>query len=216
MEVHPPHGAVHSWRDFWIHLGTIAVGLLIAISLEQSVEWVHRMHERHVLQEDLREEALRNREIVATDFKYLDAELRWIDDLTKDIVAIRASHGKLKLPPRPDYGMNGASFRYLYLNPGDAVWTTARDGGTLALLPRGDAQVYARLYRLSGFVIEEWWRGTDQATRAVVAFARKFGSPMFAAPNLGAMNDEELEQFDDLLQAWWANDERLSDLLHYI
>jgi hypothetical protein len=41
MEVHPPHAPLHSWKDFWIHLGTITIGLLIAISLEQSVEALH-------------------------------------------------------------------------------------------------------------------------------------------------------------------------------
>ena len=38
MEVHPPDHAIHSWRDFIIHIATIVVGLLIAIGLEQSVE----------------------------------------------------------------------------------------------------------------------------------------------------------------------------------
>jgi hypothetical protein len=58
IDVHVPH-ATHTWKDFWIHLGTIAAGLLIAISLEQSVEALHRLHERHQLQEDLRAEGER-------------------------------------------------------------------------------------------------------------------------------------------------------------
>jgi hypothetical protein len=41
LDVHPPHTAVHGWKDFWIHLATISIGLLIAVSLEQSVEWLH-------------------------------------------------------------------------------------------------------------------------------------------------------------------------------
>jgi len=47
IDVHAPHGGVHTWKDFWIHLGTITLGLLIAISLEQSVEWMHHLHQRH-------------------------------------------------------------------------------------------------------------------------------------------------------------------------
>jgi hypothetical protein len=34
LDVHPPHTAVHGWRDFFIHIVTIVSGLL-AISLEQ-------------------------------------------------------------------------------------------------------------------------------------------------------------------------------------
>jgi hypothetical protein len=35
LEVHPPHHAASSWRDFFIHIATIVIGLLIAIGLEQ-------------------------------------------------------------------------------------------------------------------------------------------------------------------------------------
>ena len=56
IDVHAPHGGVHTWKDFWIHLGTIAAGLLIAISLEQGVEALHRLHERHQLEADLQRE----------------------------------------------------------------------------------------------------------------------------------------------------------------
>ena len=43
LEVHPPSEPVHGWRDFLIHLATITIGLLIALSLEGCVEfWHHR------------------------------------------------------------------------------------------------------------------------------------------------------------------------------
>ena len=38
LDVHPPHEAAHSWKDFFIHIATIVVGLLIAVSFEQTVE----------------------------------------------------------------------------------------------------------------------------------------------------------------------------------
>jgi hypothetical protein len=36
LDVHPPHEVTHTWKDFFIHIATIVVGLLIAIGLEQS------------------------------------------------------------------------------------------------------------------------------------------------------------------------------------
>src|SRR5580692_9071880 len=45
LDVHAPHQTVHTWRDFFTHLGTIAIGLLIAIGLEQSVEALHHRQE---------------------------------------------------------------------------------------------------------------------------------------------------------------------------
>ena len=42
LDVHPPHEAAHSWKDFLIHIATIVVGVLIAIGLEQTVELMPR------------------------------------------------------------------------------------------------------------------------------------------------------------------------------
>jgi len=37
LDVHPPHASTHTWRDFFLHIATIVIGLLIAIGLEQSI-----------------------------------------------------------------------------------------------------------------------------------------------------------------------------------
>jgi hypothetical protein len=41
MEIHKPHAA-KTWREFFVELGTIVAGVLIALGLEQAVEAVHR------------------------------------------------------------------------------------------------------------------------------------------------------------------------------
>jgi hypothetical protein len=45
LDVHPPHAPTHTWRDFFIHIATIVVGLLIAVALEQLVEAIHHRHQ---------------------------------------------------------------------------------------------------------------------------------------------------------------------------
>ena len=47
MDVHPPQHPLHTWRDFFIRIATIVVGLLIAIGLEQTVELFHRHEQVH-------------------------------------------------------------------------------------------------------------------------------------------------------------------------
>jgi hypothetical protein len=37
LDVHAPHQSVHTWKDFFIHIATIVVGLLIATSLASRV-----------------------------------------------------------------------------------------------------------------------------------------------------------------------------------
>ena len=64
IDVHPAPHAAHSWRDFFIHIATIAIGLLLALGLEQTVEHFHRLHQRHSLEENLHSESLLNRRIV--------------------------------------------------------------------------------------------------------------------------------------------------------
>lgn len=73
IDVHAPHGGVHTWKDFWIHPGTIAAGLLIAIGLEQTVEKLHHLEQRHQLEEDLHAEGLRDHTAVAGDLPRLTA-----------------------------------------------------------------------------------------------------------------------------------------------
>jgi hypothetical protein len=63
MEIHPPHQAIQSWREFLLHMTTIVLGILIAIGLEQAVGWVHHRQERSQLQKELREEAEKNQAI---------------------------------------------------------------------------------------------------------------------------------------------------------
>ena len=41
MEVHPPEHGIHSWRDFLVHMGTITLGLVIALGLEAAAEALH-------------------------------------------------------------------------------------------------------------------------------------------------------------------------------
>ena len=53
IDVHPPHHAASTWRDFFIHIATIVIGLLIAVSLEQTVEFFHHRHQRQELREGL-------------------------------------------------------------------------------------------------------------------------------------------------------------------
>ena len=45
IEVHAPHESVHTWKDILIHIGIITVGLLLAIGLEQTVEFFHHRHQ---------------------------------------------------------------------------------------------------------------------------------------------------------------------------
>ncbi len=64
LDVHPPHHAASTWRDFFIHIATIVIGLLITVALEQTVEAVRHSIERHELIQDFRRECEANNKMI--------------------------------------------------------------------------------------------------------------------------------------------------------
>ena len=139
LDVHPPHETVHTWRDFFIHIATIVVGLLIAVGLEQTVEALHREHERQVLEQELDHKAEHLHRAAEVDIDLEDAELKFLLAQLKDVNLMIASHGKLNLPvrtfvaPLNGHGMQGrggASIDTL-------IWDSAKADGRVALLPEG-------------------------------------------------------------------------------
>src|ERR1700751_1763540 len=47
LAVPPAHPPASTWRDFFIHIAPIVIGLLIAVGLEQTVEYLHHRHQLH-------------------------------------------------------------------------------------------------------------------------------------------------------------------------
>jgi hypothetical protein len=60
LEVHAPHEPIQSWRHFLIHMATITLGLLLALSLEQAIEWQHAAHRASEARENIRVEIADN------------------------------------------------------------------------------------------------------------------------------------------------------------
>jgi hypothetical protein len=62
VEVHPPQSPIHSVKDFMLHLLAITIGLLIALGLEGSVEWMHHRHLVREAKENIAQEIHHNAE----------------------------------------------------------------------------------------------------------------------------------------------------------
>ncbi|MDB5967643.1 MAG: hypothetical protein JWQ90_93 [Hydrocarboniphaga sp.] len=217
MEVHPPEHPLHTWKDFWIHLGTITVGLLIALALEDAAQFVHHRHQRNELEIRLHDEALRNKRIVEHDFKALDAGMSWLLAINHDVQAMRASGGKLKLPYRPgpdiDPAQQSNSDGYQYLNPSNAAWASARDAGILALLPDEQALVYSRLNRVRDLVIDVW-NASNVKWDDRRAFEARFAiSYLPLRPDLSRMSDAQLDEYSSLLMRDYIGTESNKEVL---
>ena len=139
IDVHVPHKSDHTWTDFLIHIGTIAVGLLIAIGLEQAVEHIHNLHQAHHARELIAAEMRQNLKLVhqqrydlAMHEDYLFADLVVIDHMRKQ--AILPTDRVVLFHP---YSVLATS-----------AWETARESQLLALLPYDEVQRDAHVYEL--------------------------------------------------------------------
>jgi len=100
IDIHPPHKSDHTWKDFFIHIGTIAVGILIAIGLEQAVELIHQRHQRT----ELRKAANTDARIYLRDIdENRDANSREVEDLTARIQQVRETISLDHPLPPPAY-----------------------------------------------------------------------------------------------------------------
>jgi hypothetical protein len=71
IDVHPAHHAAGTWREFFIHIATIVLGLLIAIGLEQTVEYFHHRHQLHVARRAIRDELTHDQAAIEYDIAML-------------------------------------------------------------------------------------------------------------------------------------------------
>ena len=138
LDVHPPHDPLHGWRDFLIHLVTITIGLLIALSLEGLVEWQHHRHLVHDAEASLHAEIQSN----AQGMPGVLADLRKRQDILKqDVAVLKVVIKTHKLPDHSsiDIGFGIRSF--------DSVsWKTAQSTGALSYMPYDLAQEYSNIY----------------------------------------------------------------------
>ena len=201
LDVHPAHHAATTWRDFFIHIATIVIGLLIAIGLEQTVEAIHHHHQRHQLQEDLHNEAEQNLQVINRDLKMQNLE-SWFDKVMHDEATLKAGAAsphqekiQITLPPAPCLPGSVGTAEFRYFAPSQAVWTTAKEGGLVALLPVEQARMQARLahnYDLLGAARDQVFTGCQ----SIVAMRRRFAQPAQTkgTPELWTMTPDQAER----------------------
>jgi hypothetical protein len=142
MEVPPPHGTIHTWRDFFVHLTIITLGLLIALGLEGTVEWIRNRHLVHRAEANLKFELRENRTTLTNDLKSLDAAQHEIEaDLTL-LTTFRTTH----------HSSGDLRFYWEWNSLSASAWETARNTGALALMNYETAQRYSNTYTQQSLV----------------------------------------------------------------
>jgi hypothetical protein len=140
LDVHPPHSPINGVGEFFLHLFTITIGLLIAVGIEGAVEWhVHRELAAEA-KASLTSEIRKNAKSVASA----------LDDINREQQRLKlalAGLRKIQLDPddqkHQDFDMD---ISYETTSLQDTAWRTAQVTGALAYMPYTEASRFTEIY----------------------------------------------------------------------
>ncbi len=199
MDVHPPHAPIHSWRDFFVHLITITIGLVIALNLEALVDWSHHRHLVHEARATIRVEMTNNRKLLADDLTSIREDETRILANIQQIVALRAGS---------KIDRSALKFFVSWSSFPDSAWRTAESSGALNYMDYDTTQSLTEVYLQQRVVSERGLAVFDEQNRAA--------APIFISGDPNLMSKEEiqltLQRSADLLVDLKAVEELLKTL----
>jgi hypothetical protein len=141
LDVHALHQTVRTWKDFFIHIATIVIGLLIAIGLEQTVEFFHHRHQVAEARDQLETELRIN--VAIFDTQILEMR-RLAPILQRDLEVL---HFLREHPGAPRSSWPGElSWWYVDYAYVLSAWNAAHESSVLALMPRREVEQRSALY----------------------------------------------------------------------
>ena len=138
MEVHPPHGPILSIKEFLVHLLAITIGLLIALGLEASVEWVHHRRLVREARENIFQEIRENERNVAGELNALPTEKSYL----------RKTLGAVSEPLSRRQTEYNEDFKWTFTRLDTSGWEAALSTGAVAHMSYQEAKRYSELYAL--------------------------------------------------------------------
>jgi hypothetical protein len=191
LEVHPAHHAASTWRDFFIHIATIVIGLLIAVGLEQTVELVHHRHQLRDLREGIQTDA----RIYLHDVDQLRfVNTQMMEDISARIVQVRQAMSRHERLGAPAYRPQPATSTIRLGNV-----SAAKASGLVQLLSQDEINVIgdAEVAVVKSETLKEH---AQEAMRKRVVFEQKFqASYPDGAFDFSAATPAQLDEYLGLL-----------------
>ncbi|HEY5328647.1 MAG TPA: hypothetical protein VIJ79_02085 [Acidobacteriaceae bacterium] len=156
IDIHPPQHAPMTKREFFVHLFIVILGILIAIGLEQSVEYLHHRHLASEAARALLDE--RHIDEEANQFNIFATE-RHERDLQHDLAALHAVRAHQPLPPGP-FIIQHVSYIYP-----EAQWQNVHQSGTINYLT-GNLGALTYRYRFQDRFLDLLRRSNEDLARA--------------------------------------------------
>jgi hypothetical protein len=217
LDVHPPHSATHTWRDFLLHIATIVVGLLIAVGLEQAVEAIHHHHQRDQLEEQILEVMRTDLTLDAYDLQRFDTQRTYLAEQLAAVAARRAGKSLPLAPPAGDSRM-----KVIPLFPSLAAYDAAKENGTVAVLPGGEIRLFNRIAlqrQLLQTAMANWFTALSAWESFEERFVDSKGDAGFGhivlSPNLDQLIPTELIEYQTLIATLIKQSDVVIERVHY-
>lgn len=137
LDVHTLSKKIHGLKDFLLHILTITVGLLIALSLENFVETRHHRDLVHQADAALHTEIEANTKTAAVIREQIKSTLEKLDG---DLATLT------RLRNEPDTQHDALKFEFNIRSFDDAAWKTSQAAGTFVYMPYEDTSEFASIY----------------------------------------------------------------------
>jgi hypothetical protein len=138
IDVHPPEHGIHGGRDFFLHLFTITIGLLIALGLEATVEAIHHRHQRQEAETLVRREIQNNLTRLRDGAPEATAELHQMARVLQTLEARSQSQPGI---------LNEKDFVFREAPIQDAAWRTANSTGALTYMNYAEVERFSDAYK---------------------------------------------------------------------
>jgi hypothetical protein len=163
MDIHKPK-PWRDWHELLKEIGTIVVGVLIAIGAEQAVEALHHRAQAHEMARKLRVESEESRTFTAYDLGSLRSGIASVDA----ILAVLAKDAAAAPPPlqKPDL-----------FTPTDAAWITIRDSALLPIMPKLVVDNGWKVDSTNNYLRDQMREIRQNADRAEAALAVRQATP---------------------------------------
>jgi hypothetical protein len=186
MDLHPPGGPVRSVKDFFVHIGVVTVGILIALGLEQLLEAHHRANLAKIAVAGFRKE-----------LAYNEGQVKEVLTRMPELQGkIDAAIGKLS--PNPGPGSVGAPIDYPGISldlVSTASWDTAIATQALNELPFEAVTRYAEAYGTLRLFAE-----TEREGLTIWQGVHRFGTdPAALTQDQRTMLIQELRHYSNVL-----------------
>jgi hypothetical protein len=190
MDIHKPE-PWRGWSEFVKEIGTIVIGVLIAIGAEQSVEAVHHAEQRLEMCQALDHDSQQAIDDSKSTCVFVDRLIVWQIAQIDQVRAAQAAHR----PPGKPSEFNEQAFD----PPTDPAFQAATSSGRISLLTPGEIAAYSEAHfetQHAGVGVENMLNADAAVRRFLFKFRRPDG-----LVDLSKARPAELDQYFDLLVA---------------